>query len=541
MNSKNIDNICKELTTSRAWPRSTEAYEKLWNQIKEALTTPNEQITLLKCLAESDNIFKWLGLISWLIPELGSDDVVFVELLQKVVDKVKGDLAQGEFIRSLIRLGTENPEKGTALYVRITETSGNVMIHYSGLLLGGAARAGSATAFKKIEDGLKNENTAIVVACLKALRVAHEDSKDLVYPNIFDTLAIFTKSTDSDIQKEVVNAYIDFDKFDPETCGSKLLEIAHSADSEIRFTILNRLLVNDLQDKSNEFEILRACSRDGNSNVRDQLSYVLARKGQAFLEHSLEIIKEWIKDGKYYEIGSLDYCLSELGKNRIPECIKAIEQWIDSDRDPVFHQFGIPYVLRNIAASNIDELLTMFEQWIAQKNDDYKRIVIYTIADILLHHPSENAVSRCLSILQRFNEESTRSTLESSLFRVFGSRPLFADKETVIKIIDEWASNPDWKTRITSIVPLGLLAEYRIDSEETVQFLVNKETGETKIGAIHSKKVEHAEGVKAYELLRRLTVDENEEVRTQAQKILVGVDSRLKEKEKRIDEETKAQ
>lgn len=541
MSSRNIDTICKELDTGKAWPRDIEAYEKLWNKVKETLTTTNEQITLLKCLAESHYIFRWLGLFSWLIPKLGSDDVIFVELLQKIIDKVKGDMAQGEFIRSLIKLGEENPEKGTALYVRITETSGDVMIHYSGLLLGGAAKKGFGSALGKIRDGLQNEKPAIVVACLKALRVSLEDSKDLAYPNIFDTLADFAKSTDPDIQREVVNAYIDFDRFDPKTCGNKLLETALSAKSEIRFTILNRLLVNDLQDKSNEFEILKACSRDGDSNVLDQISYVLARKGQAFLEQALEIIKEWIKDRKYYEIRSLDYCLSELGKNKLPECVKAIEQWIDSDRDPGFHQFGISYVLRNIASSNFDELLNTFEQWIVQKNDDYKRIVIYTITDILLHHPPENTISRCFSILQQFKEEPTRSALESSLFQVFGSRPLFADKETIIKIIGEWASNPDWKIRITSIVPLGLLAEYKIDSEETVQFLVNKETGETRIGAISSKKVERAEGVKAYELLRRLTEDEKEEVRTRAQEVLVSINSRLKEKEKRIDEATKAQ
>lgn len=76
---------------------------KTWYPVKRDLTV-DDQVTLLTRLVEKDYVFRWLKLISHLLPDLFSKDYSFVTLLETIIDKIKGDMAQGDFIRSLIKL-----------------------------------------------------------------------------------------------------------------------------------------------------------------------------------------------------------------------------------------------------------------------------------------------------------------------------------------------------------------------------------------------------------------------------------------------------
>lgn len=536
MRERKVQDFCESFVAIKKWPRSKEEIEELWEPVAEELNT-NEQTYLLWCLVEKDNVFKWLRLISHLLPNLVSEDQIFVNLLDEIVSKVRGDMAQGDFVRSLINIGEKYPKKGIALFHLLAKTSSDLTIHYSGLVLGGAAKKSFAGVFEIIKEVLKKEKPPTTVACLRALRIAFEDAKNLELSNdIFQILERSLEVEDLSVRREVVHAYLDFDKFRPEICEKRLLEIAQKGDSLMRFTIVDRLWFLDLKDRSNEVAILKICSRDDDLNVLGGIARILSRKGEVFINDSLEILYGWLKRSKYHDIPALDYSLHELGKNTLPHCLKIVERWIEFEDEPRF-LLQVSRLLRNLASSNYDELLNKFEEWIVNKGLKFKKVIIETLVDILMFgNPSENIIDRSFNIMKMLKERELQSTLESNLVQLFGKRPPFVKSEKIIQILDEWVSSPDWTLRKNIIPALLVVAEYKVDSEETLHMLINKETKETKVAGISSKMIETPEGVKAYELLEGLTNDEKDEVKKLAVRALKDVNRRLEIKEKRIAE-----
>lgn len=336
MNGESVKNWCKTLTSSRDWPHDNEAIEKLWKPIKEDLT-PKEQVSLLNCLVQKDNIFKWLYLVSHLIPELFSEDQNFITLIEIIIDKVKNDMAQGVFIRSLIDIGEKDPREGINLYHRLIEVSSDLTISYSGLILGGAAKRRFDDVFAIIERDLRKDKISIKIACLKALRVAFETEGVVEFPpRILDILEEMWKNKDPSVRTEVIQGYVDFRRYNPQVCEQKLLEIARTGSSLERLTITNRLWFQDLQDQSIEVEILKICSEDNNVNVFESVAHVLSRKGQAYLNDSLEIVRKMLKKYSLYDIPDLEYSVQKLCEKNREACQETFQKWHDSDKDLVF-------------------------------------------------------------------------------------------------------------------------------------------------------------------------------------------------------------
>jgi len=66
--------------------------------------------------------------------------------------------------------------------------------------------------------------------------------------------------------------------------------------------------------------------------------------------------------------------------------------------------------------------------------------------------------------------------------------------------------------------------------------LINKETKESKVAGITTKKITTPEGIAAYNLLKELAEDKEERVSSLARTEIERVNTRLKEKEAAIDE-----
>jgi len=342
-----VQTWCETLTTSKDWPIDNEEINKLWKPVEKDLTS-EEQISLLNCLVQNSNVFRWLKLISYVLPNLFSEDQNFINLIEIVVDKVKGDMAQGIFIRSLINMGERDPEKGISLYSRIIEVSSDSTIHYSGLILGGASKKRFDKVYKIIKKDLQTEKVSVKVACLKALRVAFEAGEERQFqPEILDILEDMLEIKDPSLQTEVIQGYLDFDRFESRKCEQKLLEIANTGNSLARLTIADRLWFGKLEDQSKEIEILEICSEDNNIRVLESVARVLSRKGQAFLSDSLGIVRRLLKKPSHLYVPNLNYYFKELCKNELDACLSTLEKWKDCDTDPVF-QFRISELLRDI-------------------------------------------------------------------------------------------------------------------------------------------------------------------------------------------------
>lgn len=341
MKSEKIQDICEGLIKQRKWPHDSKEIASIWEPIKQTLSS-KEQIALLTCLIKNDNIFKWLYSITYLIPDLFSESEAFINLLQIVVDKVKGDMAQGIFIRSLIDTSEKKSEVAIRLYSRLIEIADEITIEYSGLILGGAAKKKFSEVFKIIKKGLKQERVSVKIACIKALRVAFEASGETKFPpEILDILDEMATTQDRWLLAEITNAYIDFNRFNPVRCEQKIIEFVNFKPS-MRNVILYRLWFVDLQNKEKEIEILKICSEEDDPNVLEGVLRVLSRKGQSFLEDSLEITKKILS--KPYTLPEMDYYLKEMCKNDMAVCQSKFEEWKKSENH--FLSFRVKMLLQ---------------------------------------------------------------------------------------------------------------------------------------------------------------------------------------------------
>ena len=65
----------------------------------------NELLDLMILFAKSTDFFRWYLFLMTKLIDLVSDDDKYIQLLIEIINKVKNDMAQGEFIEVLIHIG----------------------------------------------------------------------------------------------------------------------------------------------------------------------------------------------------------------------------------------------------------------------------------------------------------------------------------------------------------------------------------------------------------------------------------------------------
>lgn len=337
-------------------------------------------LRLLECLVE-DDIWKWLKYIGYKLPEVASTEERFIELVEKIAGKVRGDMAQGPFIGALIDIGLTNPKLGFALFQKMTGKEG--LIFYSSFPLGGAGRTDFEKAFHFIKEGTKSSNSELKAASIRALRVIFEkEEKPKKSAEIFEILKnASNKEENIVVRNEVANAYIDFNKFDPKECTDNLIRLANQGDSSIRLNLAYSLQTAKLVHGEDVIKILKICSEDDDERVLKRVSIALAFNGKEYPEDTLEIVKNWVKRGKYFDVSEIEYCLQEIGKGYLDRCIKVVEDWIENEKDERF-QFFIPIILKEMCSSNYGQLMGSVRIW-SQRDGMFQKMAIKTIRAVL--------------------------------------------------------------------------------------------------------------------------------------------------------------
>lgn len=344
-----IEEMCQRLMENKGWPHKKEEFDDLWNPIKDKLTN-EEQLGLLRCIAEKDYVFKWLDLFGYLLPDYLSLEEDFIYFLEIVIEKIKNDMAQGPFIRGLIKSGERKPQEAIEFYSKMIETSNDLVLPYSGLILGGAAKKKFVDAFNTINWGIEKGGTIAMIAGLKALRVAFEVKGEVAPPPpaIIDVLNVMWALNEDLLRMEVIQAYFDFSKYYPEVCEQRLLKIVEDGGSNERYAITRRLWFENLQDQRIEIQILKICAEDNNPNVLESVATVLSQKGQAFLEDSLEMVRKMIQNRNVYPSPNLEYYVKKLCEKTPETCERTFQQWYDAAENDKAFQIRLKFFKERI-------------------------------------------------------------------------------------------------------------------------------------------------------------------------------------------------
>lgn len=393
---------------------------KFWKteEIEDYIRTYNldnaQLMTILDYLVDDDYIFKWLDFICKKLPQVAEENN-FVDLLKKIISKIKNDMAQGNFIRALINIGEKDARLGVSLYQEMILNRDIDLIAYSSLPLGGAGKKQYGEVFALIKDGFNNQSPYIKAASVKALRVVFEGANKLREPDeIFKLLHMCSsEGEDPIVRLEAAKAFFDFSRFRYEYCVQHLFEFAKSRNSEIRFTLANTMMLQDLQKREDGIEILAMCAKDENKNVLSRVALALSRKGSEFPEKSLRIIKEWIVNGKYFDVYEVDYAIREIGKTHLARCINEVVSWIKEKDEKDHLQFFIPIVLSELSSQNYMQLISSVKTW-CSKNRTFQRMALQTIKKVLtdIYPPDTNKLDIVDYCFQLLSEIATSKSID---------------------------------------------------------------------------------------------------------------------------------
>lgn len=379
MKDRQVEEIAQILLKERA---------KFWKaqEVEDYLKSykiNNSQLLAILELLIDEYIFRWLDFICQKLPDLTLEDD-FVNLLKKIILKIKNDMAQGPFIRALIKIGEQNMKLGFSLYQQMILKGDSDLISYSSFPLGGAGKKSFNEALSLIKGDLNSQNPHLKAASIKALRVIFEDAAELQEPSeVFNILHTYSsEQEDTILQLEVLKAYFDFSRFEYEECIQQLLRFAKRENSEIRFALADILTYRDLRKKEDEIELLALCAEDSDKNVLSRVSPALSKKGHEFPEKSLRIIKNWIIKGRYFDIYEIDYCIREIGKVHIDRCITEVTSWIEEKDEDGSLKFFIPIVLSELSSQNYMQLIESVKTWLP-RNEIFKRTALRTIKKVL--------------------------------------------------------------------------------------------------------------------------------------------------------------
>jgi len=531
--SQNVDVYYNNLINNNIWPIRDEEISTIWTYINENFTDLEVKL-FLKKISEDGYIFRWLGIIGYSLSKITYDDT-FLEIVENTIEQVKNDMAQGNFIRNLIKIGEINQTNALRLYNSLIKSS-ELSIIYSGLVLGGIGKNDYEYMFDIVSSNFYTSNDFKKASYIKAIRVANEDRNVLIHQDkILSMLEHIIDNNNPYIKNEIVHFYFDYNKIDKKWSENKLLYLINKADDDIKHLILNKIWIVDLDNINLEKKILTLTSKEDTIKILDAVARTLSSNGKKYLETSLNIIRDWINRGLYYSIKNIKYCLNELGKSNYEQCMIIIKQWISEYSLLEMKSIVIVLsdLLKNIASYEYQMLLSTLTKWIKEDEVKYGIITINVIDDILIFSSSsDQLIDTSFTLLEKLSKnKELDGELYSSFISLFGSRPLFTNPNKMIDIITNWSTNNDKIIRKAIIPALEMLAEFKVDTQETLHMTYNKETNESKIKNITSKKVENEESVMAYKLLEELSHDTDDEVKQFAQHTLARVSLKLVEKE----------
>ncbi|MEM3490001.1 MAG: hypothetical protein QXO75_10170 [Nitrososphaerota archaeon] len=394
-----VDRIFEELR-QKVVGYNPEDIEQFFDNLKVNIDE-DSWVEILDKLAEDTNIFRWFSFICKKLPSIAKADKSFIDLISKIIQRVKTDVRSGLLCKSFIEIGSKNPDLGLKLLVMLRKIEDADLKLWSSLFLGGAAVTNSNTLFQKIESEYEKTDPNIKAAFIKAVRVLRTKKPDVEIPGgILDLITATVNDQHRVIRSEATAACITFFDMNPASLGGLLLELTKKGGLEDKICILANLGIHKLGDSELEFEILRICSEENDIRVLNAVVQALFNRAKENPEKTLEILKTWIVKGIYYDVYEAWVLLEYLQESNIEKCFSTIESWIQKDTHPLL-LFKIPHFLSRIFLRNPVKLMELLSKW-KDREGVFIDVLLATLREVLSmayrKEIADSVVDQCFSI-----------------------------------------------------------------------------------------------------------------------------------------------
>ncbi len=280
-----------------------EIYKNYSNRLTE-----DEKYKLINEFLEGRDFWGYFQLETQITYELAENSEKYTELLDKISNKVKGDLASGPFFTMLIDIGKEKPEIALNIHKKLIDGSkDNNLKIIAGFILGGYSQKNEEKLKEYMKIDIKYPLTNSV---LKAILVKYE--KIELTKEVYNYLDKISKCENQDILREYASICLIFYGKDEAYFYDKILHLVKLQNKDISYLIFDRLTYPDILDQKKVFELI-SHSINSDDFVIDKIIEAL-RKYPSEVQQISDWLIYWLNRGLELKLRHFDWVLEELVK-----------------------------------------------------------------------------------------------------------------------------------------------------------------------------------------------------------------------------------
>ncbi|MDH3203903.1 MAG: hypothetical protein OEL81_04400, partial [Nitrosopumilus sp.] len=279
MNNFNIQNFVKDL---HKWNYEGNLDKSLEDYCKEKNISleKEDKFSILYALADTD-FFGNLFLIGHSLEDISSDEEVFLNLINHLINKIGNDLGGGEIEKFLINFGEKHPDLGVSLFKKMLEKS-ELMIQYASHPLGGVGRSNKLKIDSFIQQLFESQEPLRRICAIRTLRIQHHNQKIQNLDFILNILKKGARDEDILVKQESLGTIIDFYDQAPVFCKENIVRLSKE-NQNFKFLIVKQFWAHPISNKIDMMDILQICVED-NSQVRHNAFYALSNLVDEFPE-----------------------------------------------------------------------------------------------------------------------------------------------------------------------------------------------------------------------------------------------------------------
>jgi hypothetical protein len=355
--------------------------EKYFNNLPYKLDEDGWLI-ILDELAEDKDIFRWYHFICKKLPLIARADARFINLISKIVKKVKKDLASGCLWDAFAEIGRQKPSLGLKIFTELTSKDDDLKL-WAGAFLGGVAMAEPSLVSEKILIEYHCSHPCVKAAFLYALMTAGSSMRNTeIQQKIVDIVTGAFEESVSVLRGAAISYCIRFFEEHPQEFKNLLYNVTAGEKVDDKSLLLNNLIRNKVPDDEFEFEMIHICLKEEDRRIASLIPQVLSAYNRAARspERALEIMRVMLtKDIDHRQQAMV---IAELIQGSdLVKCFAIIESWMEKESDSTIAA-EIPELLIKMFSKDIHLLLNLLEKW-TERGKPYSEVCLNTLRIIL--------------------------------------------------------------------------------------------------------------------------------------------------------------
>lgn len=350
---------------------------EIYNKYKTNLDNKDKYELALSIISER-SFWGYFELVAVIIYELAEVSNEYLNLIETLHTKVRYDLAQAPFFKTLKKIGVNKREIALPLYEKIfNDAKQNETKIMAGIILGAYCKQDEKTLLAYLKKELSVPMTNSI---LKAIITCYDEK---LPQEIYTYIDKVSKTTDKEILRELANVCLIYYKQDEKYFYEKIKSLIELKDDMIRYIVFDRLTFQEIIAEKDVL-VLVSQSLDSNEQVIEKILDVLRKYPNEYQQVSEWLIRI-INNGLDTKLRNFDWVLEELAKSNKLFIDYFLDNYKKIRRDNQnTYTVLLPHLFNTLAKHHIDYSTEMLNK--LDLADEEQRRLFYELNRVILGH-----------------------------------------------------------------------------------------------------------------------------------------------------------